>query len=235
VAGWTKVSTVNSQDHTITLSEQVNPVPDHVLNGWNLGDNTMANSATWFAIVVSTKQQPTGTAAYFRSVSLCAGDIATIPAPQTQDEVLRECQYYYEKSYDSAIAPGAVSSLGQVFIEQYANGVPGGPDTVSLKSRAFIIQFNTPKFNATPTITLLSPTTGTSDKVRGYTRNAATALADADITFSSNWTSGYDGEKFHAFIPSNVSDLIGPTNTAGNSFPEAYILFHFVADCRLGV
>jgi len=43
-------------------------------------------------------------------VSVCPGDLATIPAPQSPSAVLAECQRYYEKSFDVAVVP--VQNLG---------------------------------------------------------------------------------------------------------------------------
>lgn len=233
---WTEVARTTGISPVTTLSPQVSPQPGVNFNGWDLADNALADTATFFAIVIGTESMPVGDSSlYIRSVSLSSGDIATLPAPQTQDQVLRECQFYYEKSYSTAVAPGTVSALDQVFSAQLPNAVSGAPDTVRLKSRTYMISYNTAKRTDTPTITFYSPVTGTADRVRGYTKNAGAALADADITQSTNWTSVYDGQKFHAFTPSNVSDLIGPTATVGNSFAEAYILFHYTIDCRLGI
>lgn len=63
-------------------------------------------TATFFAIVITfdTLLAAIGNLT-INYCSLVSGDIATRPAPQTPDEVLRECQYYYTKSFPPSIAP----------------------------------------------------------------------------------------------------------------------------------
>ena len=64
------------------------------------------DTATFFAIVVTLDTLTAAVADVTLSyVSLVGGTIATRPAPQTQDQVLRECQYYYTKSFSPATAP----------------------------------------------------------------------------------------------------------------------------------
>ena len=46
------------------------------------------------------------------SISFIPNDFALDATPQTYDEVLRECQYYYEKSYISGVYPGAINNDG---------------------------------------------------------------------------------------------------------------------------
>ncbi len=40
----------------------------------------------------------------FESISLVAGDVATKPSPQSPDDVERECQRYYNKSFINSTA-----------------------------------------------------------------------------------------------------------------------------------
>lgn len=234
---WTAVPRPSFQNDaaSFTLKAYTDSDYNHYMfNGWDLEGAAAVEDATFMAIVVGFDSQNAGTDVFFQSVSLCSGDIATIPAPQTPDEVLRECQYYYEKSYDIGDPPGTVTSRSEILIEQYPRVTSGSPDTLSLISRAYMVSYNSLKRLTNAAVTFYSPVTGTADKVRGYTRAGAVAVADGDITQSTNWTLLTNGQKYRAWLPSNVSNLIGPTNIAA-TFSEAYITFHFTIDCRLGV
>lgn len=66
----------------------------------NFRDGTAENAqASLFAIVIGTSALIAGDVVTFQSASVVPGVIGTSPAPQTPDEVLRECQYYYQKSF----------------------------------------------------------------------------------------------------------------------------------------
>lgn len=68
------------------------------------------------AIVVGFQSIPMGTInPEIISISLNSGDISTIPPAETPDEVLRKCQYWYERSYDPGIALGTVTNIGAQF------------------------------------------------------------------------------------------------------------------------
>jgi len=205
---------------------------NYSFNGWDMEGVADVDLATFFAIVIGFEEIAINHNIFINSVGLCSGDIPTIPAPQTLDEVLSECQYYYEKSYDITDIPGDVTNRGQILIQQlpFLNGTPA----ISLVSRSYMISYNTLKRITNPVITFYSPTTGTADRVHGYTRAAGAALANGDITQSTNWINESNGQKYHTWVSANTSDLVGPTNSAG-SYAEAYITFHFTSDCRLGI
>jgi hypothetical protein len=67
-------------------------------------------------------QTPNG--AYFEvaQVQLCAGSVALPFQPKSFAEELRDCQRYYEKSYDYATAPGTSTANGAVYVD--SNGGP---------------------------------------------------------------------------------------------------------------
>src|SRR5690606_17952584 len=69
---------------------------------------------TYFAIVVGFESLTSTNDIIVKSCSLVPGDIPTIPAPQTANEVLQDCQYYYEKSYESNVDAGTVTNEGQI-------------------------------------------------------------------------------------------------------------------------
>jgi hypothetical protein len=86
-----------------------------------------------------------------------------LPAQQE----LARCQRYYEKSYDLGVLPGtALARTGQEFFGYY--GTTGA-------AYSFGVRYKTPK-RAAPSVTLYSPTTGSS----GVSDNGGSA----DVTTS---------------------------------------------------
>lgn len=126
----------------------VNAYTSYQESGWELGDETAALASKFFAIVIGTTAIPITSSLGFQSVSLNSGDIPTIPAPQTPDEVLRECQYYYRKSFLTATPPATgVAAGASSYIQVVAPGVNNyGPQ----------VTFATPMLKA-PTVTLYNP------------------------------------------------------------------------------
>lgn len=108
-----------------------------------------------------------------------------------QEELM--CERFYQKSYARGVDPAAVSSLG-VFI-----GTRGDGASCSAPLR--------PRMRITPTtVTLYSPTSGTSANVRNY-RSAADIAATADQLSDSGYTLNISGS-------SSVDDSIGWHHTA---------------------
>jgi hypothetical protein len=97
------------------------------------------------------------------------------------------CQRYYEKSYDQANAPGAVNSNGSVwYLRSGSNSVCHVP-------------FKATKRTA-PTVTVYSPITGTSAKVRDNSAGAdqnSVVIQIGESGFSQNGGLGTDGNIGH--------------------------------------
>lgn len=162
---WTEVAPKNGQEAFFTLAQD-----DVIFDGWwNNDGNALVDTATYFAIVIGTSTITTLDAMIVRSISLQKGNIATIPAPQQPDEVLRECQHYFEKSYNNEIAIGATTFVGAV-TSLMVNGIT----TVYGIDRPF----KSAKIT-TPTVTWYSPQTGTINKIYNLS-------ATADATVASN-------------------------------------------------
>jgi len=88
---------------------------DYGFAGWNLNGAAGADTATFFAIVVGFASLPTGHTIDIGSISLVPGGIPTRPAPQSPDEVLRQCQRYYSSSFNAGVVPAtAAGYLGTV-------------------------------------------------------------------------------------------------------------------------
>ncbi len=96
---WTEVPLKNLQEATFKLT---NTLTEFKFPFWNAV--SAAASATYFAIVVGFHSINGGTTnPQILSIGLNTGDIPAPPGAQSYDEVLRQCQYYWETTYELPI------------------------------------------------------------------------------------------------------------------------------------
>ncbi len=192
-----------------------------------------------FAIVVVFNVPTSGTSTVINSISCVPGDIPTRPAPQTADEVLRECQYYYEKSYDNATAVPTSTLVSSYYFQQ--TSIAGVPQYVY--PEAFSFSFNTTK-RVAPAV-VLYPSTGTltAANVRaelwgnnsGGSGSGSTALlAFANAPISTFFTGNNIGTKIANYFTATAAPMISFSGSS-NANISGLITFQFTADARLGV
>ena len=201
-------------------------------NGWEIIDSAEIADTDKFAIVVTFQTASASTVVTVDSISVVPGSIATRPAPQTRQQVLEECEYYFEKSTDQGVFPTAGTLAGALLSEQYAYGVTGV--SISISPRSFAIQYNTKKRAiGTPVLYSLSGTVN-QVSVTGY-NGSAQPIAPMNVS-SSNWTAGELGERGCTFIAANRATVLATNGVAFNqNFAEGLILYQYYVDTRLGV
>ncbi len=215
----------------------LNTDDDLQFNGWQMTTSADIADTDKFAIVVTFQCPTAATVITVDSISLMAGDIATRPAPQTKDEVLRECQYYYEKSTDNALFPSTATLLGAPLAEQKVYVATGS--TFGISPRAFAVQYYVKKRLGTLTPLLYSSLDGAAGNVWviGYYA-ASGAVVSANAAVVTYWTLGDNGERGFSYIAKDQSATLG-TSPAQGGFDldnaAAVIVFQYVADCRLGI
>jgi hypothetical protein len=206
---------------------------DMSFTGWELTDNTQISDTDKFAMVVTFGYTDTSTAITINSISLIPSDIPSRPAPETFDEVIRKCQYYYEKSYKLSFPAGTISLNGAIVCEQQ-------PATAGVFYRAFprflIIRYETRK-RITVTPSFYSPVTGTLGNVYLLVYQDSTTVISSDAAISGNWILDDQGETGVTMEPVSrgtqvTASVAGSPDTNGS---EAIALFHYVADARLGI
>lgn len=195
----------------------------HAFRGWDGTD--MSSSAppyaTYFAIVFGTGLVTSSNAVNVEYISLQSGDIATEPAPQTFDEVLRECQYYYETSYPVGFSPGAVAT-SYLSSTQCGNG--------SIYGTYVGGSFLTYKRNNMQT----------ANQLLIYSTGAAGAPATGSITVYNPVSGAYTDKVLLTYFNQNFLSNSGYKylgNTAvmqSGSSTQLVALWHYVADARLG-
>lgn len=225
-ANWSPIPLLNSASNKFTL-DNLNMLQDQKIFGFDgtvmAGTSSVAN----FAYVITCSVPTSGTEVIMNSISLQAGDIATRPAPQTADEVLRQCQQYYEKSYTNNVVAGTSTSINQK-VSPMIIGLTFSPATMGVVANSFGVDFATSK-RVAPTVHLYSPA-GSIDTVTvsGFANGI---LIATDFSIGGHWQDIVIGTKRASYIGNFNGYLIdtGPGNIS------AAALYHFTADARLGV
>lgn len=238
-AGWTLIprgglDTATAILPVVSTNDEINDFNnDMQFTGWQLTNAAQITDTQYFAIVVTFAYIDTSTAMTINSISLTPSAIPARPGPESFAQVLRKCQYYYEKTYDNGIYAGGVSTNGAIISAHW-------PVTTFFSSncypRSFSVRYQMPKRTAiTPTI--YAPD-GTMGDVLVNIYYANNTLLTTDVAISGNWTFSNNGQNGFSFQAVNLSVTLGTgigTNSANIAFNEANAIFHYVADARLGI
>ena len=190
---------------TVTTDDEIASTDnDYGFHGWEVTNPAQIDDTNKFCIIVSFGFVAAATVVSVESCSLVPGDIPTRPGVQKGDEVQRECQYYYRKSFLPTITPANSIASGASY------GIEGlGAAAVSIGP---IVRFDNPMIQ-TPTVTLYNPAANNSE-----IRNVKTA-ADWAASLATNVTE-------QGFTATGTKD-------AGGSIGDE-VAVQWVADARLG-
>lgn len=240
--GWTVIARGNLGVASGTLPvvntanySTINQAEDLKFNGWQVTDSSQIANTDKFAIVVTFSCPVTGSVVVVNSISLNKGDIPTRPAPQTANQVLRECQYYYEKSYTPNVVPGTPSNFAST--QSRTMGISGqGAVNANVFAKSFELIYKSIKRSNAPIITFYSPETGVAAQVWTVIFYAGSQQAASNVT-ASNWLLTGNGAYGGTFTGQNVSSIL---SYASSGLPYTYALdgiiyFHYTANARIGV
>jgi hypothetical protein len=233
-AGWAEVPRLNNVGNAqFTLKARTTrEYPDHSFTGWDL--EGLSVTPTFFAIVIGTASVASTRTIEILSVGLCSGEIATRPAPQTPDQVLRECERYFEMTFNPGDVPGTtVTDFGCLDIPQNTKVVGG--DTFLYPSN-FSFPFMSSKESPSSTaMQVYSPVlTGAADAVNvGFYNGASGFSGSAERTFSTNWNFVDIGQSGFG-IAGKISASLISLGSASN-FAQGTLRFHWTASSRLGI
>ncbi len=231
------LSTVNTGNYA-----QLNNIEDLSFTGWQETLGTKIADTDKFAIVVTVQCPTTATIVTIDSISLVPGEVATRPAPQTIDQVLRECEYYFEKSYQQGYPFNAQDTNNQLVFPSATVDISGSPSPTSTTSNAypdsFNIRFNTVKKSPSPVINVYSPTTPVSAGTffaQIYGTSPVSGTSFNVLTFGDYWKVSWSGAKGISYGASNPTLLLTVVQALAGQSTSAYIAIHYDADARLGV
>ena len=210
-SGWTEITNLYGTQRFTGTSTFTNIG----FNGWQALSTATAAAAKYFAIVVGTGSIGAGNGISFQSISLVPGDIPTIPAPKTFDETLRECQYYYQKSFISSEVPR--NNAGLTSGPTYYTQARDKPDINYIPVR-FAVPMRT--IPVSPPI-FYNPTSGATGQILNVSTGASYTLTGLSTAGTANTLS------LNGFVIQGTPD---GTSTSAN-----VLAINWAADARLGV
>lgn len=238
-AGWSEIPRNGLPDAQVSVI-QTNTINDYGFNNWQITDPAAIADTDKFAIVTTFTYTTSSAFLTSNAISVVPGDLPCRPAPKTPVAILQDCQYYYEKSYDTNVSPGTATSSCVVISPQYGLfvNITGSTYNTQTNPRTMSINYKTTKRIAiTPAIYSPSSTSGNVNTVLYYS-NGALYSTDVSIT---NWTLADSGLNGFAYIPVNRATVTTTSNSVSVPGPvtlattEAIATFHYVVDARIGV
>ena len=232
-SGWVALKPINDPAYTLTATPT-----QFAFNGFVLPTSGNATATVGVVLYTTVNMNQTATADFIviDDVSLVNNQFGLPSNPKTWNQVLEECQYYYEKSYDTATALGTASTnAGQVTVPQVC--VWDGASAYDSFPTVWAWPLRTVK-RAAPTMTFYNPSSGASNSAHAAVwHNGSTENAAADVTFSSVWqqTALVNSTKVLSYSIKTGTHFVKSTALAITDSCWATASFHYVADSRLGI
>ena len=230
-AGWTAIAPPNDPVYTIVPNLFV----DFPFNNILLPPATTSAMTLGIVIYTTTDMAFPNGAVQFDSISLVRNDFAIESPPQTADQVLKQCEYYWEQSYANNVTAGAATAVNLIVKPGFAVW-NNAASAYQMVNGPFSLEFKTKKRVASTagSLTLygtdISGTySGTPGSVYAQGFQAGSQTVDAAIAISGNYAAVF-GDKGAFYYPGAAG-----TQAPGGSTPLiGAISFHYIADARLG-
>ena len=227
---WQQVPRRIGRANAIVRPASADGFNDYPFSGWSRVGGTAINTATYFAIVVGVGSLPAANSVTFNSIGMYAGTIPTRPAPQTPDEVRRECSYYYQTSYQANIIPGTPSSGGFLASQP---GVVGSTNDGFIPT-SFSVQFRVPMYRPPSTFKMYAASSGTFNRFSSLLVRSGSATPLQDTIISGSWIQYLSGSTAVSFLATSSAATGLVPHTVTTNYVEGVIAFNWVADSRLG-
>lgn len=232
-SGWTSIAPLNDPEYVLEINSGSFEFPAYAFNSFQLPTNP--NEVSTLALVLYTMDpfNSAATADYIvlDKISLVANEFAIDTEPQTFDEVLRECEFYYEKSYENYTFPGTAPLTGSLIRVQTSN--TDGTTMYFSYASTFEFEFKTLK-RAVPTVTLYSANTGGAGQVLGTLYSTGVSIATNNLVVSTTWTPTISTK--HAIYGTGSNVVLATSAAAPGQYNVfATASFNYVADARLGL
>ena len=204
---------------------------------------TITASTMYLAIVLYTLDPlsitTTADIVSVSNISLVRNDFALDAQPQTADQVLKECQFYYEQSAPTLAAITGGTSYNALYLPMSCS-TPHGSSNVYAWSTPFGIVYKNTK-RKTPTVGIYS-INGTANYVTSvvnYTTNVPAFIAVAnDVVLATYWTASANVNSVIYSTTTNTalqSFSNGSASSGVGDFVSSGILFQYTLDARLGL
>lgn len=224
-AGYTAVAPI---DDPVFICDSANT--EFSFNGFQLpaaSDDNMTLGIVFYT-VSNMDQTATADNFFIDTVSLVENDFGVFTEPKTYDQVLQECQYYYEKSYNAGNLPGTNTVIGvrtTPLRVSYVNGFT--------YLNSFELIFDAEKRFIPATISFWTPP-GLAANVQAHALLNGVDVAGSPANVAiTNWGLTGAGTRSALLVCQHSNSSIIATD--GNVGNEAYMSYHYVVDVRLGV
>lgn len=245
-AGWTAVAPLNDPVYTLPNAYDTtlggNAFPAFSFNHFQMPAMSSANMTLGVVIYTTTNMNSAGTAdvILFDRISCMPNEFALDTNPKTFDAVLRECEFYYEKSYDVKTLPGTATAVGIINLPAVLSAEANQRSVITnlafnYRTTKRVGYANNAQANALLTIYNDSAASAGQFKLASLATGSAVPSTFA-IAYQSVYTFLYGSQKgiFFSqkgtFVPSLVTPATIPAATSGYS----YMFFHYTVDARLG-
>lgn len=238
-ANWTAIPRSGLDIPQFTLNEIAanNNINDDANNygfsEWQVTDDTQIADTDKFAIVVTFRYETTATVITVNSISVTPGDLPCPPVPASLESTLKDCEQYYEKSYDFSTVSGATTYVSSLIERMILKPAGDASSVYTMHAANFSLKYKTQKRTASVTPELFNPNTGAGNSVIGEIYNNGALVSSADVT-QGKWTIENAGAKAAQFRATTVDAAVTTDSITGNS-ADGFIVFHYVADGRLGL
>lgn len=238
-ANWTAIPRSGLDIPQFTLNEIAanNNINDDANNygfsEWQVTDDTQIADTDKFAIVVTFRYETTATVITVNSISVTPGDLPCPPVPASLESTLKDCEQYYEKSYDFSTVSGATTYVSSLIERMILKPAGDASSVYTMHAANFSLKYKTQKRTASVTPELFNPKTGAGNSVIGEIYNNGALVSSADVT-QGKWTIENAGAKAAQFRATTVDAAVTTDSITGNS-ADGFIVFHYVADGRLGL
>lgn len=245
---WTAISPENDPVYILPNAyEDTNlAFPAFEFNGFQMPTDTSSTMSLGIVIYTTGTMNSTGGTEDhigFDRISLVQNEFALDCQPQTFDEVLRECQFFYEKSFRISDLPLTATFVNSVYAMQFCDSTNISTVGSNGYLTSFQVEYST-KCNSSPAITFYSPLDGSPNAVDfaiNYqgTNPARTAGAITTNPGNVDAVASYTQKQLgpnRAFYQAVTSSLVLRTAVgAATNNSDAYINYHFTCDSRLGI
>lgn len=234
-SGWTAIECIN--DLAWTAQSGFNQFS---FNGFQLP--AASTDTMTLGIIVYTTSDMNSSGSFdsmvFQDISLVPNYFAIESNPLSFDQVLRQCEFYYEKTYENSVLPGTssaiLSQLTAQMLSRWDSNLGGEWQAYALP---FGFEFRTIK-RANPNLTFYSSNTGASGKVWINQFINGGTPGETDATVSTFWILANLGTKSfdYAALAQSGNGFFSPVPAgASTDFVNTTLNIQYVADCRLGV
>jgi hypothetical protein len=229
-AGWTAIAPLNDPAYVLPINA-IPPLAGLAFNGFQMPATSAFDQTLGVVIyTMDNVSNITTDSLLFDKISLVPNDFALEANPQTFDQVLRECQLYYETSYNPFTVPGAASGTLSNLQSQQSIVFAGG--NVALYPSVFDYRFNTMK-RAAPTLKFYAPSDASSGNTDVVMTTGGSVVTTNKVAIGSYYSSRYIGKKGFQYVANTNTAIAGPiSSSVGAGY--GYIAFQFTANACLG-